>query len=220
MRWSTFCQHLSTFFTRFHLLAIAFLVFIALILIVVGGFTTAWCLRYGETFECHSLFLSERAFSCLFKLIPTGIIVLLIISLITFTVLIIGEYHFQYYWIVKKEYQLVARWINIISLSLSIILITLILLKWFHIPSHTDSKMNLKLVPFINTNTTSANAVKIRYISISRDDPQFLKAIGAHRRPASSYRQSMNHGPNLFFSAFTILLIALISFIVGHRSRM
>ena len=97
-------------FNHFHLIILAGLVAVALTLIVVGGAISAWCIRYGNTFECHSLLHCERAFSCAFKLLPAGIIFCLLLSLFTFVLLILGQVKIEYSGLAKKEYQLVARW--------------------------------------------------------------------------------------------------------------
>jgi hypothetical protein len=118
---------------KIHLIVLASLVVISLSLIIIGGSISAWCIKIGNRFECHSLFYSNDNFSCLFKLIPTGIIFCLIISLLMFSILIIIH--------IKKEYQLITKFINILVLSMAIILIMIVLLQWFHPPLHSSKNI-------------------------------------------------------------------------------
>ena len=205
------------FLTHYHLICLASLVAISLVLIIVGASLSAWCIRYGNTFECHSLLHSERAFSCLFKLIPTGTILCLIISLFMFIILIIGQVHIEYTGIAKKEYQLVARLVNILSLSIAIILIMIVLLQWFHPPSHASKNILIAMIPAYEENNNSSKTESIIFGSVSPDDPSYLKAINARRRSMADYHNTFHHGPNLFFSAFIILFISLLAFVISHR---
>ncbi|CAF1273086.1 unnamed protein product [Rotaria sp. Silwood1] len=205
--------------THYHLICLTGLVAISLTLIIVGGSLSAWCIRYGNAFECHSLFHSDRGFSCLFKLIPTGIIFCLIISLIMFIILIIGQVCIGYSGIAKKEYQLVARLVNILVLSIAIILIMIVLLQWFHPPEHSSKNIVIAMTPIQDetNNTSKTKQERIIFATISPDDPSYLKAIGARRRSVLIYHQNIHHGPNLFFAAFIILFIALLGFVIAHR---
>ncbi|CAF0992773.1 unnamed protein product [Rotaria sp. Silwood1] len=205
--------------THYHLICLTGLVAISLTLIIVGGSLSAWCIRYGNAFECHSLFHSDRGFSCLFKLIPTGIIFCLIISLIMFIILIIGQVCIEYSGIAKKEYQLVARLVNILVLSIAIILIMIVLLQWFHPPEHSSKNIVIAMTPIQDetNNTSKTKQERIIFATISPDDPSYLKAIGARRRSMLIYHQNIHHGPNLFFAAFIILFIALLGFVIAHR---
>ncbi|CAF3568940.1 unnamed protein product [Rotaria sp. Silwood1] len=205
--------------THYHLICLTGLVAISLTLIIVGGSLSAWCIRYGNAFECHSLFHSDRGFSCLFKLIPTGIIFCLIISLIMFIILIIGQVCIEYSGIAKKEYQLVARLVNILVLSIAIILIMIVLLQWFHPPEHSSKNIVIAMTPIQDetNNTSKTKQERIIFATISPDDPSYLKAIGARRRSVLIYHQNIHHGPNLFFAAFIILFIALLGFVIAHR---
>jgi hypothetical protein len=202
--------------THYHLICLASLVVISLVLIIVGGSLSAWCIRYGNTYECHSLLHSERAFSCLFKLIPVGIILCLIVSLFMFVILIIGQVCIEYSGIGKKEYQIIARFVNILALSIAIILIMVVLLQWFHPPSHASENILIAMIPPHN----EINKIKqqqINFATISPDDPSYLNAIGARRQSMLTYHQNIHHGPNLFFAAFIILFIALLAFVIAHR---
>ncbi|CAF1155369.1 unnamed protein product [Adineta steineri] len=203
--------------THYHLICLAGLVAISLVLIIVGGSLPAWCIRYGNTFECHSLLHSERAFSCLFKLIPTGTVLCLILSLFMFVILIIGQVQIEYSGIAKKEYQLVARGVNILALSLAIVLIMVVLLQWFHPPAHSTKDIVIALIPRDDPTNNASKQERIIFRNISPDDPSYLKAIGAQRQSMLTYHQNFNHGPNLFFAAFIVLFVALLGFVIGHR---
>jgi hypothetical protein len=202
---------------HYHLICLASFVAISLVLIIVGGLLPAWCIRYGNTFECHSLLQSERAFSCLFKLIPTSIIFCLILSLFMFVILIIGQVYIEYSGIAKKEYQLVARFVNILALSIAIILIMVVLLQWFHPPAHLSNNILIAMIPAHDEKNNSSKQERIRFETISADDPSYLKAIGVQRRSMLTYHQNIHHGPNLFFAAFIMLFIALLGFVMAHR---
>jgi hypothetical protein len=188
--------------SNFHLIFLASLVAISLVLVITGGSLSAWCIKYGHRFECHSLFHSDENFSCLFKLLPTGIIICLIISLIMFMILIIIH--------AKKEYQLVTRFVNIIVLSIAIILILIVLLQWFHPPSY--SLKNILIGKTLENKTAD-----IEFTSVSQKDPLYFQALEAKQRTIVTYRYNINHGPNLFFASFIILLIALLAFVIVHR---
>lgn len=196
--------------THYHLIFLAGLVAVSLLLIIIGGSLPAWCIRYGNTFECHSLLYCERGFSCLFKLIPTAAILFLILSLFMFVILIVGQAYLEYSGIAKKEYQIIARFVNILALSLAIILIMLVLLQWFHPPAHATKNISIALI-------SPQDKPDIVYATISPDNPSYLKAIGAKRQSMLNYYENINHGPNLFFAAFIILFIALLGFVMGHR---
>lgn len=205
--------------THYHLMWLTGLVSISLALVIVGGSLSAWCIRYGETFECHSLFYSDRAFSCLFKLVPAGVIICLILSLIMFIILTIGHVYFEYGGIAKREYQLVARLVNILVLSIAIILIMFVLLQWFHPPVNSSRKIIIAKIPALeDANNVSQNKLeRISFETISPDHPSYLKAIGAQRRSMLIYDQNIHHGPNLFFAAFIILFLTLLIFVIAHE---
>ena len=203
--------------THFHLIVLAGLVSVALVLVVIGGSVPAWCIRHGDTFECHSLLQSERGFSCLFKLLPTSIIVCIILSLFMFVTLIIGQVRIEYSGIAKRQYQFVARLVNILALSTAIVLIMFVLLQWFHPPSHTAKNDLLAMIPLNDSSKNANNEQKLKMIPIPADHKAYLEAVGAKIQPIKDYRLSKNHGPNLFFAAFIILFIALLSFVGAHR---
>ena len=203
--------------THYHLICLAGLVGISLVLIIIGGSLSAWCIRYGNTYECHSLFHSERAYSCLFKLIPTGIILCLIISLFMFVILIIGQVYIEYSGIAKKEYQLVARFINILTLSMAIILIMIVLLQWFHPPTHSTKNILIAMIPSHDEKNHTFKQDDIIFMTIPPDEPSYLNAIGVQRRSILHYHQIFHHGPNFFFAAFIILFFALLAFVIAHR---
>lgn len=203
--------------THYHLICLAGLVSVSLVLIIVGGSLPAWCIRYGDKFECHSLLHSDRAFSCLFKLIPTGVILCLILSLFMFVILIIGQVHIEYSGIAKKEYQLVARFVNILVLSIAIILIMVVLLQWFHPPAHLSKNIVIAMVPPHDDTNKPLKQDDIIFATISPDNPSYLNAIGVRRRSMLTYHQTFHHGPNLFFAAFIILFFALLAFVIAHR---
>jgi hypothetical protein len=202
--------------THYHLICLASLVVIALVLIIVGGSLSAWCIRYGNTYECHSLLHSERAFSCLFKLIPVGIILCLIISLFMFIILIIGQVCIEYSGIGKKEYQIIARFVNILALSIAIILIMIVLLQWFHPPANASKTISIAMIP-PHDEINKLKSEQIIIATISPDDPSYLNAIGARRQSMLTYDQNIHHGPNLFFAAFIILFFALLAFVIAHQ---
>ncbi|CAF1090601.1 unnamed protein product [Adineta ricciae] len=204
-------------FTHYHLIVLAGLVAVSLVLIIVGGSLSAWCIRYGNTFECHSLLHSERAFSCLFKLIPTGAVLCLIISLFMFIILIIGQTYLEYSGMAKKEYQLVARSVNILVLSIAIILIMVVLLQWFHPPAHSTKNILIGMIPSQNLANNTVKQDSMVFVTIAPDNPSYLKAIGAQRESILTYHKHFHHGPNLFFAAFIILFVALLGFVLGHR---
>jgi hypothetical protein len=201
--------------TKFHLLFLAILVAISLILIIIGGLLSAWCIKEGNAYTCHSLFHSDEIFSCLFKLIPSGIIFCLSISLLMFSILISIQIYIEYYGITKKEYQLVARFVNILVLSLAIILIMIVLLQWFHPRSH--SSKNFIIAMMSDTNDTTNQSVVFETISVNH--PAYLRILEIQRQSMVTYGRSINHGPNLFFASFIILLIALLGFVIVNRSK-
>jgi hypothetical protein len=190
---------------KIHLIVLASLVVISLSLIIIGGSISAWCIKIGNRFECHSLFYSNDNFSCLFKLIPTGIIFCLIISLLMFSILIIIH--------IKKEYQLITKFINILVLSMAIILIMIVLLQWFHPPLH--SSKNILIATILGK--TANNSGEILFSKISSKDPLYLQALEAQGRSIATYRYNINHGPNLFFASFILLLLTLLIFVILHR---
>ena len=205
-------------FNHFHLIVLAGLVGVSLTLVIVGASLSAWCIRYGNSFECHSLLSSERTFSCLFKLVPAGIIFSLIVSLFMFVILIIGQAHVEYSGVAKKEYQLVARVVNILALSIAIILIMIVFLQWFHPPAHSSKPILISMIPVKNEqNQTASKWERFRRITISPDDPSYLKVIGAERQSILDYQQRLNHGPHMFFAAFIIIFLTLLGFVIGHR---
>lgn len=204
--------------THFHLIVLAGLVGVSLTLVIVGASLSAWCIRYRTSFECHSLFNSERTFSCLFKLVPAGIIFCLILSLVMFIILIIGKAHVEYSGVAKREYQLIARIVNIVALSTAIVLIMFVCLQWFHPPAHAFKPVIISMTPLKNEQNRAASKIeRFRPVPISPEDPHYLEMIGAHREPILDYRQSNNHGPHLFFAAFVIIFLTLLAFIIGHR---
>lgn len=206
-------------FTQYHLIILTGLVATSLLLIVIGGSLSGWCIRYGTTFECYSLFYSERAYSCFFKLIPTGVVFSLILSIFMFIVLIIGHVYAEYTGIAKKEYQDIARFVNIFALSAAIVLIMIVLLQWYQPPANASKKIIIAMIR-INKDTNSTSKSKeeeMNFIAISPDNPSYLEAIGANRRPMTNYHPNLNHGPNLFFAAFIIVFVTLLIFVLGHR---
>lgn len=210
--------HPRTCLNHYHLICLAALVSISLALIIVGGSLPAWCIRYGNTFECHSLLHSDRGFSCLFKLLPAGIVLSLILSLFMFIVLIIGQVYVEYTGIAKKEYQIVARCVNIFALSLAIILIMTVLLQWSHPPANASKSISIALIPSPKADangTVKEEPAKI--VSVEPDNPSYLNAIGVKRHSILDYHKTFHHGPNLFFASFIIVFIALLGFIMGHR---
>jgi len=190
---------------KIHLIALASLVAISLSLIIIGGTISAWCIKIGNRLECHSLFYSNDKFSCLFKLIPAGIIFCLSISLLMFIILIIIH--------LKKEYQLIIKFINILVLSMAIILIMIVLLQWFHPPSY--SSKNILIARMIGKTANSSG--EILFSKITSKDPLYLQALEAQGRVIPPYRYNINHGPNLFFASFIILLFILLVFVILHR---
>lgn len=188
---------------RVYLISLAVLVGISLILIVVGGSISAWCTKIGSNYECHSLFYSNENFSCLFKLIPAGVIICLSLSLIMFIVLLLISN-------AKKEYQLVARFVNIFVLSLAIIFIMIVLLQWFHPSSHASK--NILIARLLEKD-------EIEFSKITSKDSLYLTALEVQQRSLAIHRVKLNHGPNLFSSAFAILLFTLIFFIILHRAE-
>jgi hypothetical protein len=189
-----------------HLIVPASLTAISLVLIIVGGSLSAWCIKVGNRFECHSLFHSNDNFSCIFKLIPTGIIFCLIISFFMFIILITIR--------ARKEYQLVTRFVNILVLSVAIILIMIVLLQWFHPPSNLSKNI---LIARISGKTE--NSAPIVFETISSDNPLYLKALEVKRQSIVTHRYNINHGPNIFFASFILLLIALLAFVILHRAE-
>jgi hypothetical protein len=189
-----------------HLIGLASLVGISLTLVIIGGSISAWCVKVGHRLECHSLFHSNENFSCHFKLIPTGIIICLSFSLLMFIILILIRH-------AKKEYQLVAKFVNILVLSLAIILIMIVLLQWFHPPLHGSK--NIIIATVSDGNGSNRHVVFSR---ISSKDPLYLPALEARQRSmGTSYRYNVNHGPNLFFASFILLLFTLIIFVIVHQ---
>lgn len=211
--------HPREWFTHYHLICLTGLVAASLTMIIVGGSLSAWCIHYGDTFECHSLFHSDRAFSWRFKLLPTGVIICLILSLIMFIILIIGHVYIEYGGIAKKEYQFVARLVNILTLSLAIILIMFILFQWFHPPSYSSRKVLMAMIPPSDdtNNASQQKRDRILFATISPDNPSYLRAIGAQRRSMLTYDENIHHGPNLFFAAFLILFLTLLIFVIAHE---
>jgi amino acid transporter len=134
-----------------------------------------------------------------------------------FVILIIGQVYIEYSGIAKKEYQLVARFINILALSIAIILIMVVLLQWFHPPAHLSNNIVIAMIPTHDEKNNSSKQERIRFETISADDPSYLKAIGVQRRSMLTYHQNIHHGPNLFFAAFIMLFIALLGFVMAHR---
>jgi hypothetical protein len=202
--------------THYHLICLAGLVVISLVLIIVGGSLSAWCIRYGSTFECHSLLLSERGFSCLFKLLPVGIVLCLIISLLMFFILILGQVCIEYSGIGKKEYQLIARFVNILALSFAIILIMVVLLQWFHPPANASEDIRIAMIP-PHDEPNKVKQEQIIIATISPDDPSYLHAIGARPQSMLNYHKIIHHGPNIYFAAFIILFCALLDFVIAHQ---
>lgn len=190
-----------------HLISLASLTAISLILIIVGGSLSAWCIKVGNRFECHSLFYSNDNFSCLFKLLPAGIIFCLIISIFMFIILITIH--------PKKEYQLATRFVNILVLSIAIVLIMIILLQWFH-PS-SDASKTILIATISRKSGTSED--HIDFARITSKDSLYLPALEARRQSMVTHRYNINHGPNLFFASFILLLIALIAFVILHRAE-
>lgn len=190
---------------NYPLIVLAALTAIALTLVVVGGSISAWCLKAGAQFECYSLLHSNESFSDLFKLIPTGVIFCLIVSLLMFLLLIVTR--------AKKEYQTVMRFVNILMLSLSIVLIMIVLLQWFHPPSSPTKNILIARIVGKTENSTG----EIVFGTITAKDPLYLAASEAQRQAFVTSRYNLNHGPNLFFASFVILLVALLAFVIVHR---
>jgi hypothetical protein len=138
-------------------------------------------------------------------------------SILMFVVLIIGQVRVEYSGIAKKQYQLVARLVNILFLSVSIILIMIVLLQWFHPPSHSTKPIRLTLTLVRNGTNQTSYSGRTQTIWIPPNNPSYLKALGIQRQPLADYRQKLNHGPNLFFAAFIIIFLALLGFVLGYQ---
>lgn len=193
-----------------HLIALACSVVISIVLIIVGGSLSAWCVKVANRFECHSLFHSDENFSCLFKLLPTSVIICLTLSFIMFIILMIIRN-------TKKEYQLVARFVNILVLSMAIVFIMIILLQWFHPPSFDSKTLVIATVSDPVGNSTEP---EIRFSKISSKDPLYLPALEARQSSkGTSYAYKINHGPNLFFAALILVLLTLLVFVITHRAN-
>lgn len=190
-----------------HLLTLACFIIVSLALIIIGGSISAWCIKVANRFECHSLFHSNENFSCLFKLLPASVIIALSISLLMFIILMIIRQ-------AKKEYQLVARFVNILVLSLAIVFIMIILLQWFHPPSSASKPLIIATITDPIANKTEPN---INFSIISSKDPLYLPALEARSRTNPTYGYKINHGPNLYFAALVLVLFTLLLFIIVHR---
>lgn len=204
---------LSGCFARFHLILLASLVLISLTLIGVGGSISAWCVNQGNIWQCHSLFYSDQTFSCLFKVIPAAIIFCLILSLLMFVILISLQVYRKYSEVSQKEYRYVVRLVNVLALSVSIVLIMIVLLQWFHSPSHTSKDLIIAIVS--KNNVTQKEQAEFK--SLAPSDPGYLEALATQRESTSTRRYQINHGPNLFVGAFFLLFIALLAFVTTHR---
>lgn len=203
----TIFRQLNMALRYLHLLALACLVIISLVLIIIGGSLSAWCVKVANRFACHSLFYSNENFSCLFKLLPTSVIICLSISFVMFIILMIIRE-------AKKEYQLVARFVNILVLSLAIVFIMIILLQWFHPPSLTSKPL---IIATISDPIGNQTEPEINFSIITSKDPLYLPALEAQQRSIATYGYKINHGPNLFFAALILVLTTLLIFIIVHR---
>ncbi|UJR08350.1 hypothetical protein I4U23_012621 [Adineta vaga] len=163
--------------TKLHLIILAGLTAISLALIITGGWISAWCIRVGNRFECYSLFQSNDTFSCLFKLIPTGVILCLIISLLIYCF----------------DNDCLTSMVSSTCTDIEELIIARLVGK------------------------TENSTGELVFGTISSKDPLYLAASEAQRQAFVSSRYNLNHGPNLFFASFVILLIALLAFVILHR---
>ena len=200
--------------SKFHLLILASLVVVSLVLICVGGSIEGWCTKERNGFHCHSLFYSKQKFSCLFKLLPTAIVFFLIISLAMFVLLMAIQFYTKCSGFTQKEYRLVARLVNVVALSVAVVLIMVVLLLWIHpLPHSCNSILVAKLLD--KGNGTRAEDIEV--VRITPDHPLYLSACEIRRQAKIVRRQSINHGPNLFFTAFIVLFLILLGFVSSHR---
>jgi hypothetical protein len=200
---------------RFHLIGITCLVIISLLLIVIGGSLSAWCLHQDQLLQCYSLFYSDSTFSCLFKLLPVGVIFCLTVSLIMFAILLILQIYRQTFNVIHKEYQNLVRLVNIVVLSISIVLIMIILLQWFYAPMNTMTSILIARVASGNAN--DINQQKFEFERLLSNDPIYSSVLLAQRQASAKHSYTINHGPNMFVAAFCLLLSVLLIFISMHR---
>lgn len=195
---------------RFHLMFLTIFVMISFTLIIIGGTLSAWCVHYGSIRHCYSLFYStEPAFSCQFKLLPAAILFCLSLSLLMFSILILFQICRKYGDVTHKEYKTLVRGVNILLLSVAIILIMIVFSLWFHSPS-TPPKSFL-LVRAMEKSDGSVGPLEFQR--------EFLNESNFHllHQSVKPAEYSLNHGPNLFFAAFVLLLFTLITFISTYR---
>jgi hypothetical protein len=203
---------LSVCLMKYHLILLAAIVGISMVLIVIGGSLSAWCVREGDVWICHSLFHSDRTFSCLFKLLPATTLFCLSISLMMFIIQVTFHFCRPYSDLTRKEYRNVLRFINVFALSVSVVLIMIILLYWFHWPSSTSNPILMAI-----RSQKSDNSVSIDYRLIGPSDPEYLPAITAQRQAIGSPEPQWNHGPNLFVASFILLFIVLLAYVSAFR---
>ena len=130
-----------------------------------------------------------------------------------FLILIGLQVYRKYSEVTQKEYRYVVRLVNVLALSVSIVLIMIVLLQWFHPPSHTSKNLIIAVVS--KNNVTQKEEVDFQAITPS--DPGYLQALALQRQSLATRRYQINHGPNLFVAAFVLLFIALLAFVSTHR---
>ena len=195
---------------RFHLILLASIVIVSLTLIIIGGTLSAWCVHEGPLRQCFSLFYStEPAFSCEFKLLPSTIIFCLSVSLIMFFVLILLQFCRKPGDVSHKEYKTVVRGVNIFLLSTSIVLIMIVFFLWFHSPSNPPKTFLLARA----VENPDGSLGQLEFQRQIVNESNFHLSYGSAKPAAYSF----NHGPNLFFASFVLLLIVLIAFISTKR---
>ena len=200
--------------TYHYLICLTSFVAISLVLIIVSGLLSTWCVQYRQHFSCYSLLQSNQ---CLIKLIITGVIICLVLSLFMFVILIVGQEYIHYSAIIKGEYQLVARYVNIFALLLAIILIIIVLLQWFH-PSAPSKNTSEVLIPFKkDPNRISKEEPKARSETVSEDNSSHSKIIFVRDQLNFTRHRNFNHISHLLLAAFIILIVTLLGFVIGHR---
>ena len=208
-------MNIRSCFVEFHLIFLAFLVVTSIVLIAVGGVISGWCFDEGSLHLCESLFYSNEFFSCLFKILPAGIIFCMTCSLIIFCILVGLQFYWRSHGFPNKEYLTAFRLLNILALSIALILIMTILLLWF-LPPAASSKMVLIATPLSKDGTLQE---KFDFQLISANHPAYPKTVDSHRQSSAQGQYEMNHGPNLYAAAFIITFVTLIVFVVGHRIK-
>ena len=86
----------------------------------------------------------------------------------------------------------------------------IVLLQWFHPSSHASK--NILIARLLEKD-------EIEFSKITSKDSLYLTALEVQQRSLAIHRVKLNHGPNLFSSAFAILLFTLIFFIILHRTE-